>query len=61
MVDILYYYEISDEYVDNDIRIGIHVHNNLQLVYANSLSFLKKESKHDVIVGGTLFGMFNGI
>ena len=55
--DMMHYYKILDKYVDNNIRIGFHAHNNLQLAYANSLSFLKMEYAHDIIVDGTLFGM----
>lgn len=55
--DLLHYYDILDEYVDKDVQIGFHAHNNLQLAYANSLCFLEKPSRHDVVVDGTLYGM----
>ncbi len=54
---LLYYYKIIDENVDTDIQIGFHAHNNFQLAYANSLAFLAKEAKHDIVVDGTLYGM----
>lgn len=54
---MLHYYEMLDRYVNDDIRIGFHAHNNFQLAYANSLAFLEKEGKHDVVVDGTLYGM----
>lgn len=55
--DLLHYYEILDKNVDSDINIGFHAHNNFQLAYANSLAFLQKETKHDIVVDGTLYGM----
>lgn len=55
--DLLHYYRILDKYVDENIQIGFHAHNNLQLAYANSLAFLEYEGKHDVVVDGTLYGM----
>lgn len=55
--DMLHYYEILDNNVIPSVRIGFHGHNNFQLAYANSVAFLDKESKHDIIVDGTLFGM----
>ncbi len=55
--DMLHYYELLDEYVDADVQIGFHAHNNFQLAYANSLAFLEKDSKHDIIIDGTLYGM----
>ena len=55
--DLLHYYEILDENVDLSVNIGFHAHNNFQLAYANSLAFLQKETKHDIVVDGTLYGM----
>lgn len=55
--DLLHYYEILDANVVPEVRIGFHAHNNFQLAYANALTFLGKESRHDIVVDGTLFGM----
>ncbi len=54
---MLHYYDILDEKVDRDVRIGFHGHNNFQLAYANSRAFLEKETTRNIIVDGTLFGM----
>lgn len=50
-------YNILDENVDQEIKIGFHAHNNFQLGYANALAFMKYDGKHDIIVDGTLYGM----
>ena len=55
--DVLHYYEIMDERVAENIKIGFHAHNNFQLAYANSITFIDKDSKHDIIVDGTILGM----
>ena len=55
--DLLHYYELLDKYVDTDVTIGFHAHNNFQLAYANALAFLGKERRHDILVDGTLYGM----
>lgn len=55
--DMLHIYEILDNEVDNGIKIGFHAHNNFQLAFANSLTFLEKDRRHDIIVDGTLYGM----
>lgn len=55
--DVLHYYEILDNNVEKDIRIGFHAHNNFQLGYANSLAFIDKKTNHDIVVDGTLYGM----
>lgn len=54
---LLHYYNLLDQFVDEDIQIGFHAHNNLQLAYANVISFIEKNSRHDVVVDGTLYGM----
>ena len=55
--DLLHYYEILDKNVYPEIVIGFHAHNNLQLGYANALTFLEKNTCHDIVVDGTLYGM----
>lgn len=55
--DLIHYYKLLDEHVKENVHIGFHAHNNLQLAYANSLAFLEHESKHHIIVDGTLYGM----
>lgn len=55
--DLMHYYKILDENVDMDVKIGFHAHNNFQLGYANALTFVDYDGKHDIAVDGTLFGM----
>lgn len=55
--DLLHYYAILEEHVSEDIQIGFHAHNNFQLAYANALALIEADSKHDIVVDGTLHGM----
>lgn len=55
--DLLHYYQILDDNVIPEVQIGFHAHNNFQLAYANALAFIGKETKHDIVVDGTLYGM----
>ena len=55
--ELLHYYEILDENVVPEVKIGFHAHNNFQLGYANVLAFISKSSRHDIVVDGTLYGM----
>lgn len=55
--DLLHYYAILEKHVCEDIQIGFHAHNNFQLAYANALALLNEESKHDIVIDGTLHGM----
>lgn len=55
--ELLHFYEILDEHVIPEVQIGFHAHNNFQMAYANSLTFIQKNAKHNLIVDGTLYGM----
>lgn len=55
--NLLHYYQILDENVCQQVQIGFHAHNNLQLAYANALAFLNRKTDRDIVVDGTLFGM----
>ena len=49
--------KVIDRYLDQDICLGYHAHNNFQLGYANAVSVLNLGLKRDVLVDGTLYGM----
>ncbi|MBQ7168146.1 MAG: pyruvate carboxyltransferase [Treponema sp.] len=55
--DLLHYYEILDKNVRPNIGIGFHAHNNMQLAYANAMTFVQKKTERDIVVDGTLYGM----
>ena len=55
--DLLRYYEILEKNIKPEIKIGFHAHNNFQLAYANALTFIEKDTCHDIVVDGTLYGM----
>lgn len=57
---LLHYYKILEENLSKDISIGFHAHNNLQLAFANTVTFIDQAINYDtrdVVVDGTLFGM----
>lgn len=49
--------KIIDEKLADGIRIGYHSHNNFQLGYSNSIEVINSNSKHDILVDGSLYGM----
>lgn len=62
--DLTHYYEILEKNLNQNIGIGFHSHNNLQLAYANSITFIERTIKYKesgsqrtVIADGTLYGM----
>lgn len=56
-LDLLHYYEILDKNVKSSVQIGFHAHNNLQLAFANALTFIQKKTDRSIVVDGTLHGM----
>ena len=56
-MDLLHYADVLDKYVKSGIMLGFHAHNNLQLAYANAITFLDRKTERDIVVDGTLFGM----
>lgn len=55
--ELMNYYRVLDENLNEEIQIGFHAHNNFQLGYANALQFIGQEGRHDIVIDGTLYGM----
>ena len=55
---LLHYFNIMDEGLDGNVRIGYHAHNNFQLAYSNSISLIE-ETRDDrpLLIDGSAFGM----
>lgn len=50
-------YSELNSLISPNISIGFHAHNNFQMAYANSLTFLNRSDERNLVVDGTLFGM----
>lgn len=59
---LFHYYEVMNKHLAEDIGIGYHSHNNFQLGYANCIELMNKhgESKRELLLDGTIFGMGKG-
>ena len=51
------YFNLMDNNLDPDIKIGYHAHNNFQLAFSNSIKFLALETKRTILVDSTVYGM----
>lgn len=51
------YFNLLNNNLDPEIRIGYHAHNNFQLAFSNSIKFLALETKRPIIVDSTVYGM----
>lgn len=50
-------FNFFDKNLEKDIKIGYHVHNNLQLALANSIEVVKANEDRNIIVDASLYGM----
>ena len=51
------YFNLMNNNLDPDIRIGYHAHNNFQLAFSNSIKFLAMETNRTIVVDSTVYGM----
>ena len=52
--------EIADECVSPEMVVGFHAHNNRQMAYSNSLSFVAYNAKHNMMIDASIMGMGKG-
>lgn len=55
--NLMHILEVFDDRLSDSIRIGYHSHNNFQLGYSNCIEVINHDSKHDILVDGSLYGM----
>lgn len=51
---------LVDDNLDDDIRIGYHSHNNLQLSFSNAQMMIQNSGKRGLIIDGSVLGMGRG-
>lgn len=50
-------FEVMDRFLNPEIGLAYHAHNNFQMGYANGIEFISRETSRELVVDGTLFGM----
>ena len=58
--DIIRYAQRFDEGLKKDIRIGFHAHNNMNMAFANAITFLNYKTDRKKIIDATASGMGQG-
>lgn len=58
--DVEHYFKVYADRLDQEIRIGFHAHNNINLAFANVLHFLKISEGRNVIVDACVLGAGQG-
>lgn len=51
------YFNLLNNNLDPEIKIGYHAHNNFQLAFSNSIKYLALETDRTVVVDSTVYGM----
>lgn len=59
-LSLLHFLEIADQYVNIDMKLGLHAHNNRQMAYSNAQTFVEYNAKHDVMLDASIMGMGKG-
>lgn len=58
--DVLKFVKKFDARLNSDIRIGFHAHNNMNMAFANAITFLNYKTERSIIIDATATGMGQG-
>lgn len=58
--EINQYFNILDVLLDEEVIIGVHSHNNMQLAFTSAKGLLEYNTKRDIIIDSSLYGMGRG-
>lgn len=55
--NLKHYFQLLNQYLDGEIGLGYHAHNNFQMGYANCIEMLSHKVQRMMLVDGTIYGM----
>ena len=55
--ETLKYFDYFNSSLNDDIEIGYHAHNNLQLAFSNSSEIINNSDNRTLVIDGSLYGM----
>lgn len=58
--DLMRLYFLVDHNLSNDIFVGYHSHNNIQMAYSNAQALVDIKTKRKLIIDSSVFGMGRG-
>jgi 4-hydroxy 2-oxovalerate aldolase len=58
--DINRLFDFYEERLSEDIHIGFHAHNNMNMAYSNTLHFISKQTNHTLITDSCILGIGQG-
>lgn len=54
-------FKLVDAFLNSNIRIGFHSHNNLQMSFANAQQLIESSNERQIIIDSSCFGMGRGV
>lgn len=57
---LMRFFYLSDNNLDNDINVGFHSHNNLQFAYSNAQTLIEMNTDRNLILDSSIMGMGRG-
>ena len=58
--NVLHYLRLADDYLDKEIAVGFHGHNNLMQAFGNAVDFLNSGADRELIIDGSVYGIGRG-
>ncbi|MGN0614537.1 MAG: aldolase catalytic domain-containing protein [Porcipelethomonas sp.] len=58
--DLLRMFYLIDNNLNQSIKLGFHTHNNLQLSFSNAQQLIEIDTKREIIIDSSIFGMGRG-
>ena len=58
--DLIRLFYMVEHNLDDDIRIGFHSHNNMQLAYSNAQALVDLQTRRNLIIDSSIYGMGRG-
>lgn len=58
--ELIHKYYMTEHNLDENVIIGFHSHNNMQLSYSNAQTLLEIQGNRDIIIDCSIFGMGRG-
>lgn len=55
--NLLHYFTLLNQNLQENIVLGYHSHNNFQMAYANCIEFLAQNVERSLLIDGTIYGM----
>jgi len=60
LTEFKHYINLADSYLNKDVRVGYHSHNNMQLAFSNAIDLCASNIDREVILDSSIYGMGRG-